>query len=52
MPGTPPQSGVAERRNHTSMDIVRIMLSNSSIHLSFWMYSLRIDIYLLNRVPS
>ena len=28
------------------------MLSNSSIPLSLWMYTLRTVIYLLNRVPS
>ena len=34
------------------MDMVRSMLSNSSIPLSLWMYDLRIVVYLLNRVPS
>ena len=52
MLGTPQQNGVAERRNHTLMDMVRSMLSNSSIPLSLWMYTLRTVVYLLNRVPS
>ena len=31
MTNTPQQNGVAERRNHTLLDIVRCMLSNSSL---------------------
>ena len=31
MPDTPQQNGVAERRNHTLLDMVRCMLSNSSL---------------------
>ena len=52
MSGTPQQNGVAERRNRTLMDIVRSMLSNSTLPLSLWMYALKTALYLLNRVPS
>jgi transposase InsO family protein len=52
MPGTPQQNGVTERRNRTLMDMVRSMLSNSTLSLSLWMYTLKTAIYLLNRVPS
>ena len=31
MSGTSQQNGVAERRNHTLLDMVRCMLSNSSL---------------------
>ncbi|KAM1665078.1 hypothetical protein ACFXTN_040504 [Malus domestica] len=34
MPGTPQQNGVAERRNRTLMDMVKSMISNSSLPLS------------------
>lgn len=34
------------------MDMVRSMLSNSSLPPSLWMYALRTVVYLLNRVPS
>ncbi|RDX68992.1 Copia protein, partial [Mucuna pruriens] len=34
------------------MDITRSMLSNSSLSLPLWMYTLKIATYLLNRVPS
>ena len=52
MPETSQQNGVAERRNRTLMDMVRSMLSNSTLPLSLWMYALKIVVYLFNRVPS
>ncbi|CAL9026013.1 unnamed protein product, partial [Prunus brigantina] len=52
MPGTPQQNGVAERRNRTLMDMVRSMLSNSSLPIFLWMHALKTAVYLLNRVPS
>jgi hypothetical protein len=52
MSRTSQQNGVAERRNHTLMDMVRSMLSNSTLPLSLWMYALKTAIYLLNWVPS
>ena len=52
MLGTPQQNGVAERRNRTLMDMVRSMLSNSTLPLSLWMYAFKTAVYLLNRVPS
>ena len=52
MPGTPHQNGVAERRNRTLMEMVRSMMSNSSLPISMWMYALKTAMYLLNRVPS
>ena len=52
MPGTPQQNGVAERRNRTLMDMVRSMISNSSLPKSLWTYALKTAVYLLNRIPS
>jgi transposase InsO family protein len=37
MPGDPQQNGVAERRNRTLMDMVRSMLSHSTLPFSLWM---------------
>ena len=34
-PGTPQQNGVAERRNRTLLDMVRSMLSYSTLPISF-----------------
>lgn len=52
MPGTPQQNGVAERRNRTLIDMVRSMMSNSSLPMSLWMHALKTAVYLLNRVPT
>ena len=38
-PGTPQQNGVAEMRNRTFLDMVRLMLSYSSLPISFWGYA-------------
>ena len=51
-PVTPQQNGVAERRNRTLLDMVRSMLSYSSLPMSFWGYALETAMYLLNLVPS
>ena len=52
MPYTPQQNGVVERHNQTLMDMVRSMMSNSSLPKSLWMYALKTSMYLLNRVPT
>ena len=51
-PRTPQQNGVAERRNRTLLDMVRSMMSYSSLPISFWGYSLQTAVYILNVVPS
>jgi hypothetical protein len=51
-PGEPQQNGVAKRRNHTLMDMVRSMMSYSNLPLSLWMEALKTAIHILNRVPS
>ena len=51
-PGTPQQNGVAERRNRTMLDMVRPMMSYSSLPLSFWGYALQTAVYILNVGPS
>ena len=51
-PGTPKQNGVSERRNRTLLDMVRSMLSYSSLPESFWGYAVETAAYILNLVPS
>ncbi|RVW52634.1 Retrovirus-related Pol polyprotein from transposon TNT 1-94 [Vitis vinifera] len=51
-PGTPQQNGVAERRNRTLLDMMRSMMSYSSLPTSFWGYALQTAVYILNIVPS
>ena len=49
---TPQQNGVAERRNRTLLDMVRSMLSYSSLPISFWGFALETATYLLNLILS
>ena len=44
-PGTPQQNGVAERRNKTLLDMVRSMMSYSTLPISFWGYALNTAMY-------
>ena len=50
--GTPQWNGVSERRNRTLLDMVRSMMSQSDLPISFWGYVLEIAAFILNRVPS
>jgi hypothetical protein len=52
MSGDPQQNGVAERRNCTLIDMVRSMLSYSTLLISLWMETLKTAVHILNRVPS
>ena len=45
-------NGVAERRNRTLIDMVRSMISYSTLPISLWMEALKTAIHILNRVPS
>ena len=51
-PGTSQQNGVVERRNRTLLDMVRSMLSYSTLPICFWGYALGTTMHLLNLVPS
>ena len=51
-PGIPQQNGVVERQNRTLIDMVRSMISYSTLPISFWGYALNTTMYLLNLVPS
>ncbi|KAF7822057.1 Retrovirus-related Pol polyprotein from transposon TNT 1-94 [Senna tora] len=52
MSGTPSQNGVAERRNRMLKDMVRSMISHSSLPDSLWGEALKTAVYILNRVPT
>ena len=51
-PGTPQQNGEAEMRNQTLLDMIRSMLSYSSLPASFRDYAQRTTMHILNLVPS
>ena len=52
MLGTPSQNGVAERRNRTLKDMIRSMISHSTLPESLWGEAIKTTVYILNRVPS
>ena len=51
-PGMPQWNGVSERRNRTLLDMVRSMMSQADLPLSFWGYALETAMFTLNRVPT
>lgn len=52
IPYTPQQNGVAERRNRTLLDMVRSMMAQANLPISYWGDALLTATYILNRVPS
>ena len=50
--GTPQQNGVAERRNRTLLEMVRSIMAQANLPISFWGDVLLTATYILNRVPS
>jgi transposase InsO family protein len=52
MPGSPTMNGVAERRNRTLKDMVRSMITHSTLPESLWGEALKTAAYILNRVPT
>lgn len=46
------KKGVTQRCNRTLVDMVRSMLSNSSLPKSLWMHALKTVVHLLNMVPG
>ena len=51
-PGALPQNGVAEQRNKILLDIIRSMMSYSTLLILFWGYALQTVLDILNVVPS
>ena len=51
-PGTLQQNGITEKRNRILLEMVRSMMSYSTLPISFWGYALNTTVYLLNLVSS
>ncbi|GJZ40320.1 retrotransposon protein, putative, ty1-copia subclass [Tanacetum coccineum] len=51
-PYTPQHNGVSERRNRTLLDMVRSMMSQTTLPKSFWDYALETAIRILNMTPT
>ncbi|RDX68048.1 hypothetical protein CR513_53007, partial [Mucuna pruriens] len=52
MPSTYKKNGVVERHNHTLINMMRCILSHSSLLVSLLGYALRIVVYILNQIPN
>jgi hypothetical protein len=48
----PQWNDVSEQRNQTLLDMVRSMMSQTDLLLSFWGYALETAAFTLNRVPT
>jgi hypothetical protein len=51
-PGMPQWNGMSERRNRTLLFIVRLMMSQTDLPLSFLGYAFENAVFTLNRVPT
>jgi hypothetical protein len=49
LPGTPHWNDVSERKNQTLLDMVRSMMRQTDLPLSFWGYALKTTTFTLNR---
>ena len=52
MPYTLQQNGVAKRKNQTLLEMVRLMMAQTNLLISYWGDTLLIASYILNQVPS
>ncbi len=52
IPRTPQQNGVAERRNRTLLEMVRSIMAQANLPISYWDDAILTAVYILNRVPS
>ena len=52
IPRTPQQNGVVERRNRTLLEMVRSMMAQANLPITFWGDALLTATFILNRVPS
>ena len=49
---TPQHNEMSKRRNHTLLEMVRTMMSYTSLHYYLWGYALLTTAHILNTVPS
>nr|GFB25219.1 hypothetical protein [Tanacetum cinerariifolium] len=51
-PYTPQYNGVSERRNRTLLDMLRSMMTQTTLPKSFWNYALETTAHILNMIPA
>ena len=52
IPRKPQQNGVAERRNRTLLEMVRSIMAQANLPISYWGDAILTAVYILNRMPS
>ena len=52
IPETPQQNGVREIRNKTFFEMVRSIMAQANLSISYWRDAILTAAYVLNRVPS
>jgi len=51
-PGTPPQNGVAERKNRHLLEVARSLMFQMNVSKYLWSEAVMTAVYLINRMPS
>jgi len=51
-PGTPPQNGVAERKNRHLLEVARCLMFQMNVPKYLWSEAVMTTVYLINRMPS
>jgi transposase InsO family protein len=51
-PGTPPQNGVAERKNHHILEVARSLMFTMNVPKFLWSEAVLTATYLINHTPS
>ena len=51
-PYSPPQNGIAERKNRSIVEMAKVMLINSKLPKSFWVEAITTAAYLQNHLPT
>ena len=51
-PDTPPQNGVAERKNHHILEVARSLMYTMNVPKFLWSEAVMTAVYLINRTPS
>jgi hypothetical protein len=51
-PDTPPQNGVAERKNHHILEVARSLMYTMNVPKFLWSEAVMTATYLINRTPS
>jgi hypothetical protein len=52
VPYTPQQNGVAERKNHTLIEMTNCMIQSKGLSLKYWEEDIKCENYIVNHTPT